>query len=139
MKKEYGAEEPTTPLDFTIGKDTFYATPVAPGGVLADLADVEDADNNLDKMKVVMGFFDKVLHPDSATLFATRLRDPGNPISLPVAMEVFTDLIEEYTDGVRPTVPQPVSRAGSGETGPSSTGRARSAGTTPKKAASRKS
>jgi hypothetical protein len=119
MKSSYG-EETGPPIPFMIGKDTFYATREAPGTSLTDLAEATEASDNIEKLRIVMQFFDKVLLAESAALFASRLKDPNNPITLRVALEIFSDLVEEYSGDIRPTEPPAASQSGSGETGQNS-------------------
>lgn len=109
---------PVPPLQFTVDNDTFYAAGECPGGTVTDLALSADSENESEQLRIAMSFFDQVLLPESADLFAERLRDPQNPISLQKAMKIFTWLVTSYTDF--PTQEQSPSPAGSTETAKSS-------------------
>jgi hypothetical protein len=112
---------PVAPLEFTIDGDTFYAAGECPGGTVTDLALSADSENETDQLQVAMAFFDQVLLPESADLFAERLRDPQKPISLQKAMRVFAWLVGKYTDF--PTQEQSPSPSGSTGTAKSSAAR----------------
>lgn len=110
------------PIEFTDNGDTFYAVGECPGGTVTDLALLADSDDTEgEALKNIMTFFDQVLLPESAELFADRLRDPEHPIGLPKAMKIFKWLVEQYTDF--PTEEQPPSAPGSKRTAKSSAGR----------------
>lgn len=104
---------PVPPIKFTIDGDEFFAAGECPGGTVTDLAAVSAAEgeNEAEQLQVAMAFFDQVLLPDSAELFAERLRDPKRPITLQKAMKIFTWLMEIYTDF--PTEEPASSQAGS--------------------------
>lgn len=104
---------PVPPIKFTIDGDEFWAAGECPGGTVTDLASVSAAEgeNEAEQLQVAMAFFDQVLLPESAELFAERLRDPRRPITLQKAMRIFTWLMEKYTDF--PTEEPASSRAGS--------------------------
>lgn len=108
------------PIKFTIDGDEFFAAGEAPGGTITDLAAVSAAEgeNEAEQLQVAMSFFDQVLLPESAELFAERLRDPRRPITLQKAMKIFTWLMGEYTDF--PTEEPVSSQAGSPTTAKSS-------------------
>lgn len=118
--------DPVPPIEFTIDQDTFYAAGECPGGIVSDLAAVSNSldENDGEQLQVAMAFFDQVLLPDSAELFAERLRDPTRPISLQKAMKIFTYLMGKYTDF--PTQEQSPSAAGSPATVKSSGARSSS-------------
>src|SRR3954447_23574670 len=83
------------PIKFTVDGDEFFAAGECPGGIVTDLAAVSAAEdgNEGEQLQVAMSFFDQVLLPESAELFADRLRDPKPPISLPKAMQIFAWLM----------------------------------------------
>lgn len=114
-------------ITFKINGDTFKAVGDAPGGSIIDLASVVSEEDPIQKLQAIMEFFDMALMPESAELFADRLRDPSRPITFLQAVSVFEYLVEAYTDNVRPTKAQPSSAGGSGPTSQTSTGRRRSA------------
>lgn len=114
-------------IQFKIDDDIFEAVGDAPGGSIVDLAAVVNEPDPVLKLQAIMEFFDMALLPDSAELFANRLRDPSSPITFPQAVSVFEHLIGEYTNNVRPTKAQPSSVGGSGRTSRTSTVRSRSA------------
>ncbi len=121
-------------LEFTIGTDTFYAVGDTPGGVILDLAELANAEEGTSRMAVITDFLDGVLLPESADLFAERLRDATNPITFAQLINIFEWLLEEYVGGVdagRPTPEAGSSSNGSRRTGRSSTASARSRASTP--------
>jgi hypothetical protein len=91
---------PVPPIEFTIDGDIFYAAGEVPGGTVTDLAvaGATDEENGADALQAAMAFFDQVLLPESAELFAQRFRNPERPITLPKAMKIFAWLMERYTD-----------------------------------------
>lgn len=94
--------DPVPPITFKIDDDIFYAAGECPGGTVTDLALVatseDDDEENTEQLQLAMAFFDQVLLPESAQLFAERLRDPQRPITLQKAMKIFTWLMGKYTD-----------------------------------------
>lgn len=98
---------------FRIDGDVFEAASALPGKTLARFAgrfaDIEKVppEQQLDAMTDALSM---VLLPDSAALFAKRLDDLTNPISLEQASDVITWLLECY--GMRPTEPSSPSQAG---------------------------
>lgn len=121
--------DPVPPISFKVDDDIFYAAGEAPGGTVTDLALAsrgvgDDEDDDGEQLQVAMSFFDQVLLPESADLFARRLRDPEQPISLQKAMKIFAWLMGRYTDfptqepsssptGSKPTAKSSVARSSS--------------------------
>lgn len=121
-------------LEFKIGKDMFYAVGDTPGGVILDLAEIGNTAEGASRTSAISEFLDNVLLPDSAELFARRLRDPQNPITFEQILAVFEWLLEEYVGGdesARPTQAPASSSSGSRQTGRSSMASARSRASTP--------
>jgi hypothetical protein len=121
-------------LEFKIGDDVFYAVGDSPGGVILDLAAMANSKEGEDKVGAISEFLDGVLLPESAELFADRMRNPSNPITFPQLLAVFEWLLEDYTGGVeagRPTREAASSSSGSRRTGRNSTGSVRSRVSTP--------
>lgn len=121
-------------LEFKIGEDTFYAVGDTPGGVILDLAEIGNTTEGVSKTSAISEFLDNVLLPESADLFASRLRDAKNPITFEQVIAVFEWLLEEYVGGeeaVRPTQARASSSSGSRRIGRSSTGSVRSQVSTP--------
>lgn len=114
---------PVPPIKFSDNGDDFYAAGECPGGTVTDLAAMASAEDGdeAEQLQLAMAFFDQVLLPDSAQLFAERLRDPKRPITLPKAMKIFTWLMGKYTDF--PTEEPASSQAGSSATAKSSAAR----------------
>jgi hypothetical protein len=100
-------------LVFRIDTDMFEAAAALPGKTLARFAgrfadiDKVPPEQQLNAITDALGM---VLLPDSAALFAKRLEDLTNPISLEQASDVITWLLERY--GMRPTEPSSPSSAG---------------------------
>lgn len=120
-------------LEFKVSDDVFYAVGDTPGGVILDLANMANAAEGESKAGAITDFLDGVLLPDSAELFAERMRDTSNPITFGQLIAIFEWLLEEYTGGIeagRPTQVAASSSNGSRRTGRSSTASARSRGTT---------
>ena len=112
---------PVPPIWFEDDGDKFWAAGECPGGTVIDLAMVAENDNEGEQLQLAMAFFDQVLLPESADLFASRLRDPQRPIPLQKAMKIFAWLVGKYTDF--PTQEPSPSPAGSTRTAKSSVGR----------------
>lgn len=108
-------------IEFEDDGDVFYAAGECPGGTVVDLALVAENENEGEQLQLAMSFFDQVLLPESADLFAARLRDPQRPISLQKAMKIFAWLVGKYTDF--PTQEPSPSPAGSPKTARSSAAR----------------
>lgn len=126
--------DPKPQLEFKIGDDLFYAVGDTPGGVVLDLAEMANTQEGESKTAAITEFLDGVLLPESAELFADRLRDPSNPITFEQLLAVFEWLLEEYVGGIdadRPTKAAASSSSGSRRTGRSSTVSARSRASTP--------
>lgn len=126
-------------LEFKIGDDMFYAVGDTPGGVILDLAEIGNTAEGVSKTSSIMAFLDSVLLPESADLFAERMRDTKNPITFEQLIAVFEWLLEEYVGGEetgRPTQGPASSSSGSRRTGRNSTDSARSQGSTPVKVVS---
>lgn len=126
-------------LEFRIGADVFYAVGDTPGGVILDLAEIGNSAEGVNKTSAISEFLDSVLLPDSAELFAQRMRDSENPITFEQLISVFEWLLEEYTGGeetARPTQAAASSSSGSRRTGRSSTASVRSRASTPVQAVS---
>lgn len=121
-------------LLFKIDGDVFEAAAALPGKTLARFAgrfgDIDKVapEQQLDAITDALGM---VLLPGSAALFAKRLEDLTNPISLEQASDVITWLLERY--GMRPTEPSSPSSAGqpSPASGTSLTGAALPSESTP--------
>lgn len=154
-------------IPFRVGGYEYHASGEAPGGAFLALAAVESAEGNVEKVQTVLEFFKSVLHGDSYDTFARRFKgeaqalidaadeverntgirpepedveipgEPGPPIGLTKAMEIFGWLVERYTGAdttgaaARPTRAASRSRSGSGATGTSSTASASSAASEP--------
>lgn len=81
-------------VSFTIDGDTFHCVARIPGGLLLDIAQLENAPRDK-QLAVLTDFIDMALLPESAKLFAERMRDTANPIDLGQALDVVVWLIEE--------------------------------------------
>ncbi len=113
------------PLRFTIDGDVFECAGSLPAGgtrVLANLVAVQSSD---DEGKAIAGlqalgdFLDVVMLPESAKLFAERMKDPVRPITDEQIGDITDYLMESY--GRRPTVPSTPSPDGRLSTGQIST------------------
>lgn len=111
------------PIEFSIDGDVFHASPVCPAGTLVDITSVVNAESQGEQLNAVMDFLDQVLVPDSAELFAERLRSAERAISIQQATEVFQFLLESYNKGFPTTEP---SQSASGSTTTKRTSGARS-------------
>lgn len=90
-----------TPIAFKIDEDDFLAVPSIPGEeMLALVAKMKNLTEE-DELQALYTFLDLVLLPESAELFATRMRSKEHPIDLATAIAVVDDLTAEYTN--RPT------------------------------------
>lgn len=123
-------EERSEALEFKIDDDVFYATGDLPGGMIGDLGAIMTLDDSGEKLRVIMEFLDRALLPDSAVLFAERMRDSDNPITFNQALAIFEWLIETLTENVRPTQAPSSSQRGRRSTGTRSMVRSRSEDTT---------
>jgi hypothetical protein len=111
--------------------EVFFATPMAGGGALVDLARSETPEtSNAARVMAMMEFLDNVLFPESAIRFAARLRSPEHTITGADVVETTNWLISEVY-AARPTQPPSSSPDGSSDTGTSSTEDAPSLVSTP--------
>jgi hypothetical protein len=117
--KDFSRErKPDVP--FTIDGDRFVAVGTPPGMAILDVSAVNKAED-LDKIRIVFDFLDKVLLPESAALFAERLASAEKPIEIEQATDVAVWLVQEKYNKERPTEAPSPSENGSGSTGQSST------------------
>jgi hypothetical protein len=126
------------PIEFNVGEDRFQAYPEIAGGLLMDVIAIEGLDqlsipddpnelstSEIAKMgqiantqaKKMLDFLDEALLPESAELFAKRMRSRDNPITLTQAFAIGRWLLGEY--GARPT--EPSSSSGNGRDGSGAT------------------
>jgi len=118
--KDFTNNDKKPDIPFVIDGDRFVAVGTAPGMAILDVSAVNKAEN-IDKIKIIFEFLDKVLYPDSAKLFADRLSDPTKPIEIEQATSVAVWLMEEKYAPERPTEDPSPSANGSETTGPNST------------------
>lgn len=91
--------------EFRVGDDVFRVAPTIPTGAAMLLARMSKM-SEVDQLIAVGDFLDMVILPESAERFATRLRDPVNPITPKHLSAIIHWLLEEY--GARPTpLPSP--------------------------------
>lgn len=88
---------------FTIDNDTFYCARVVPAGVGKKLALLQslDAIHQFDGIGEIL---DLIMIPSSGEVFAKRMMDPENPISIEQVQLVINWMLREYSGG-RPTTP----------------------------------
>lgn len=99
-------DRPTEPIRFKINDDVFEAAPVLPAGVSHDFALMQTLDPAA--QVVLLGhILEAFLLPESALRFATRLRDPEQPITNQQVGKVIAWLVSQY--GQRPTMPASLS------------------------------
>ncbi len=128
--KDFTNTDKKPDIPFTIDEDTFLAVGTAPGMAILDVSAVNKAEN-IDKIRIIFDFLDKVLYPDSAALFAERLASPVKPIEIEQATSIAVWLMEEKYAKERPTEDPSPSANGSESTGPNSTGSVPATGSTP--------
>ena len=118
--KDFTNKDKKPDIPFTVDDDTFTAVGTPPGMAILDVSAVNKAEN-IDKIKIIFEFLDKVLYPESAELFAERLSDPRRPIEIEQATAIAVWLMEEKYAPERPTEDPSPSANGSESTGPNST------------------
>jgi hypothetical protein len=128
--KDFTNTDKKPDIPFKIDDDIFVAVGTAPGMAILDVSAVNKAEN-VDKIRIIFDFLDKVLYPDSAQLFADRLADPTKPIEIEQATSVAVWLMEDKYAKERPTEDPSPSANGSENTGPNSTDGAQATGSTP--------
>lgn len=95
-------ERPTDPVRFKIDGDIFEAAAALPAGVSHDFALMQSLEAA--EQVVLLGhILESFLLPESAARFASRLRDPVQPITNEQVGQVIKWLVEHYTG--RPTEP----------------------------------
>lgn len=124
------------PRKFKIDPDVFDCAAKLPAGVVQDLATIrrltqaaetarsagnDEAAEDLGEQaaRTFFGLLDIILLPESGARFASRMRDPLNPIDMPDINRFMSWTIEEY--GGRPTTPSSDSAPSQQTNGTSST------------------
>lgn len=103
------AKESKKPIEFELLDQVLYATPQVPGVVLLDFIAVasdieeedvenEDAEKGAEVVSKIMPFFKAVLLPDSYKTFLKLTMSQENIIELPDLLEIFSWLMEKYTN-----------------------------------------
>ena len=106
------------PRQFRIDSDTFHVPAVLPAAVAVEFSRMTKMNPN-EQFLAIGEVLDIVMLPESAELFARRMRDPSNPIGVEHIAEVVQWLMQEYGD--RPTQPSSDSQASPMTTGTPST------------------
>lgn len=121
-------------IEFKIDDDVFQAYPRVGAGILDDVMDLSDfgellslnpedatPEDTVALMKAqrdynlrLMTFLDTVLLPDSAKLYAERLRSVTHPIERNTSQSVIKYLVEEYS---KPHPTEPLSLSTNGHSG----------------------
>lgn len=134
MKNNYGSDtEDLKPIPVPVGKDVFLAAPALPGAVLADVMGINAITDQAKRIRAIYAFFDDILEPASATRFRERLHSTTEPITLEQAVDIFNDLLAEYTGsededettekaGTEDTSTRPTKAAASSPDGSATTG-----------------
>lgn len=132
--KDLTDRTPRQPKRVKIEPDVFDCALKLPAGVVQDIMDLRrlmgivqrsqaagnvDTDSVEEMNRKLFGMLDVILLPESAELFAKRMRDPVNPIDTDDISRFVAWVIEEY--GERPTTPSSASSPLPTTTGMSST------------------
>lgn len=121
--KEFNRKKDLEWVEFKLNGDVYRAVNVAPAFAVLDVASVNQA-TGVERIRLIMGFLDQVLHDDDAKQLSERMRDKTNPVDIEEMTDVAVWLVEEVYATERPTTAPSTSQDGSGSTGPSTTGTA---------------
>lgn len=102
--KDFGsgnAGEQLESLSFRLHNEEFSCRSEIPGKVVLDLVAKSGAENPSESAKVIEGFFNIVLQPESLERFNALAVDPDRVVSMETLSDIVAWLVEEYTD--RPT------------------------------------
>lgn len=117
-------EEAPVPVTFTVFGEGYTCVPVWPAGVVFDVIGASPAlgGKRLDtasELQLLGRFYDSVLEPESHERFEEAMHRPKNPITIPMAIRLYHQMIEAYS--LHPTGGSSESSDGPETTGPSST------------------
>ena len=104
--KDFGspAADKTEPLTFALYGETFHAVPAIQGKTLMGLVKGANIDDPSESADMVLGFFDKVLLPESQTRFQTLTDSQDKIVPVETLAEIVGWLVEEYSG--RPEEPR---------------------------------
>lgn len=101
----------TAPVEFRIDGESFYATPVIPAAVMAEILPLARTGTEAERLNALSRFLDTVLYQESAERLAARMRSPEEPLTLAEVAEVLQWLLEEVY-ALRPSAPSSPSPGG---------------------------
>lgn len=104
--KDFGspAAEKTEPLTFRLYGETFHAVPNIQGKTLMGLVKDSAVDDPAESANMVLGFFDKVLIPESLARFNELQESQDRIVPVETLAEIVGWLVEEYSG--RPEEPR---------------------------------
>ena len=104
--KDFGspAADKTIPLTFRLYDETFTAVPSIQGKVLMGLVKDSSVDDPGESAAMILGFFDKVLLPESVVRFNALLDSTDRIVPAETLAEIVGWLVEEYSG--RPEEPR---------------------------------
>jgi hypothetical protein len=106
------------PITFDLNGVTYHCRERLPAGTALDMA--AGIGDQGTAARRVGEFFDAVLLPEDAELFAAAIRDPDRPVPMETVTAIVAELMPAYTG--RPTGPSPDSGDGRRITALTSTG-----------------
>ena len=119
MMPDFGVVDVEPPIPFKIDGEVFYAVGNQPAAVLFDMADMGEAKELNQQIRLLTAFIQGLLLPESFERLKLKMRDPAKPIGFKQLMTMIQWLMEQY--GNRPTQPSPSSPQPSVATNPTST------------------
>lgn len=104
--KDFGspAKNQDEPLTFRLYDETFHAVPSIQGKLLMGLVKDSNMDDPAESAAMVLGFFDKVLVPESLARFNDLMESKDKIVPVETMAEIVGWLVEEYSG--RPEEPR---------------------------------
>lgn len=106
--KDFGSptKDQDEPITFRLYDETFHAVPAIQGKVLMGLVSNANVDDPSQSAAAVIGFFDKVLVPESLERFNALVESKDKIVPVETLAEIVGWLVEEYSG--RPEEPREV-------------------------------
>jgi hypothetical protein len=97
--KDFGspAANQDEPITFSLYGENFHAVPAIQGKTLMGLIKDADMDNPAESANMVLGFFDKVLVPESLERFTALTESKDKIVPVETLAEIVGWLVEEYS------------------------------------------
>lgn len=124
------------PFELEVDGEAYWLLNPAPADLITELAKIADIDSTVAKIDAISTFLGKAMLPNSRKAFRARCAVPSEedeqaqdagapagppPIGFELLIKILEDVLDQYTEGIRPTEDPSGSPDGSETTGSSST------------------